>query len=132
MYRPPLEASANELEALFLLSRKKQVLLLEGITARFLPPIHRLSEVVEEGAIGEVLSLQADASYLIPFDPQHSFFEKRWRYLTRTRPLSTLLWLAVYLGAARTNDRLSTSRSYRNRRTVRTHSTIQHRYLRST
>ncbi|GFJ91003.1 hypothetical protein Prum_046450 [Phytohabitans rumicis] len=53
------------------LARERQLFLMEAMWMRCNPVIRRLSEVVADGAIGEVRSVHADFSLAGPFEPTH-------------------------------------------------------------
>lgn len=99
VYGSPLSLDAGDLEKLFLVAKEKNMLLLEGMYARFLPAMQRISEVVGQGSIGEVLSLQADASHHIPFDPQHPFFDAEAGGILQQHGLYPVFFVTALLGA---------------------------------
>ena len=98
VYLPPLQIKEKEWDELCTTAKENGLLLLEGITSRFLPPIHKVSEVVAQGSIGEVCALQADASHVISFDPQHPFFNAKEGGILRQHGLYPLFFAANLLG----------------------------------
>lgn len=66
----PLTVNARETEQLIELADKQQLFLMEAMWTRFLPAIVELRKWMEEQKIGELLKLQADFSFIAPFDPQ--------------------------------------------------------------
>jgi len=55
-------------------ARSRQLFVMEAMWTRFVPAIVRLRELVAEGAIGEVFSVQADLGLMRDFDPSHRLF----------------------------------------------------------
>lgn len=65
----PLTMSAREARRLFDLAEACGVPLLEAMWTRYLPAWRRARELVREGAIGELRSMQADFCFNSPYDP---------------------------------------------------------------
>lgn len=65
----PLTMSAREARRLFDLAKACGVPLLEAMWTRYLPAWRRARELVQEGAIGELRSMQADFCFNSPYDP---------------------------------------------------------------
>lgn len=59
----PFTINARQAEAVIQLARAKNLLLMEAMWTRFLPPLVRLREMLAEGMIGEVRSLAADFGF---------------------------------------------------------------------
>ena len=57
-------------------SRATGVFAMEGMWTRFQPAIVRMREMVADGAIGDVLSVQADLGVTPDFDPSDRLFDK--------------------------------------------------------
>lgn len=67
--------NAREARELAALARSRGLFLMEAVWTRFLPSFHRLLDVVESGAIGEVVYVQADLGFMAARDPR----ERLWR-----------------------------------------------------
>ena len=65
----PLTMSAREARRLFDLAEACGVPLLEAMWTRYLPAWRRARDLVQEGAIGELRSMQADFCFNSPYDP---------------------------------------------------------------
>jgi predicted dehydrogenase len=59
----PFAINAREAESVVQTARAKGVLLMEAMWTRFLPPLVRLREMLAEGIIGEVRTLEADFGF---------------------------------------------------------------------
>jgi Predicted dehydrogenases and related proteins len=57
------------------LARDQQTYLMEALWTRFLPAIQKVISLVEEGWIGEVLTLNADFGFRAEFDPKSRLFD---------------------------------------------------------
>ena len=55
-------------------ARRRDVFVMEALWSRFLPSYRTLTEVVTGGRIGDVLQVDADFGFRLPFDPQHRLF----------------------------------------------------------
>ena len=73
----PLTLDAAGARALAALARERGALLMEGMWMRYSPAIRRISELLAEGAIGEVGALHADFGLPGPFDPGHRLRDPR-------------------------------------------------------
>jgi predicted dehydrogenase len=58
----PLTVNANQTKVLIELASKNNVLLMEAVWTRFLPAIRSLQSAIQEGLIGEVVTVKADFS----------------------------------------------------------------------
>ncbi|MGW3187292.1 Gfo/Idh/MocA family protein [Streptomyces ardesiacus] len=67
----PFTLNAREAAELVALAREKDVFLMEAMWMYCNPLVRRLKTLVEDGAIGEVRSLQADFGLAGPFPPAH-------------------------------------------------------------
>ena len=67
----PLTLDAAGARALAALASARGALLMEGMWMRYSPAIRRISELLAEGAIGEVASLHADFGLPGPYPPSH-------------------------------------------------------------
>ncbi|MFG3035716.1 MULTISPECIES: Gfo/Idh/MocA family protein [unclassified Streptomyces] len=66
-----LTLNAREAEELVALARDRGLFLMEAMWTYCSPLVRRLAELVRDGAIGEVRSVQADFGIAGPFDPGH-------------------------------------------------------------
>ncbi|UDY34984.1 Gfo/Idh/MocA family protein [Dermatobacter hominis] len=56
-------------------ARAAGLFLMEALWSRFLPGYRRLRELLDEGAIGDPLLVEADFGFQKPFDPAHRLFD---------------------------------------------------------
>ena len=70
----PLTMSSEEARRLFRLAETCGVPLLEAMWTRYLPAWRRARELVREGAVGELRSMQVDFCFSSPFDPASRLF----------------------------------------------------------
>lgn len=56
-------------------ARKTRTLLVEAMWSRFLPALHKLRQLLAEGAIGEVRMMYADFGFRAGFNPQSRLFD---------------------------------------------------------
>jgi predicted dehydrogenase len=56
-------------------ARDSGLFLMEALWSRFLPPYRRLRELLDDGAIGEPLMVEADFGFRAPVDPTHRLFD---------------------------------------------------------
>jgi predicted dehydrogenase len=56
-------------------ARERGLFVMEAIWSRFLPAYQVLGELLAEGAVGEVVSVDADFGIRFPFDPAHRLFD---------------------------------------------------------
>lgn len=70
-------------------ARRRQLFLMEAMWMRFMPAVRRVTQLVNEGAIGEVRTLFADFSISAPVDPASRLFNPK-------RGGGALLDLGVY------------------------------------
>jgi len=73
----PICANAAQLEELQKIQKEKNVFLMEALWTRFLPAIHQLKHMLQEGIIGEVLEISADFCYNLD-DRTHHVFNRRY------------------------------------------------------
>lgn len=67
----PFTTGAADAERLIALARDRQLFAMEAMWTRFNPLITRLRSLVADGAIGEVVAVQADFGFTSPYDPAH-------------------------------------------------------------
>lgn len=71
----PFALDAGEAADMVAAARRHGQFLMEAMWSRFLPAYVRLRELVAEGAIGTVLSVDADFGFPFPYDPAHRLFD---------------------------------------------------------
>jgi predicted dehydrogenase len=64
----PITVNLTECDSLISLAKEKDQYLVEGMWTYFLPAINKVSEWVNDGRIGKVLSIKADFGNVVPFD----------------------------------------------------------------
>ncbi|MET7896599.1 Gfo/Idh/MocA family protein [Streptomyces mirabilis] len=57
-------------------ARARGLFLMEAMWSRFLPAYVKIRELLSEGAIGEVQSVEADFGFRFPADPTHRLFDR--------------------------------------------------------
>lgn len=67
----PITVNATQFQELSDLAHKNGLFLMEGLWSRFLPAIQRLQELVAEGAVGDVRSVQVDFCLAMDVDDSH-------------------------------------------------------------
>ena len=70
----PFTVNAEQLKVLLDLARERNLFLMEALWSKFLPGMAKVKELVAEGKIGEVVSLEADFGLNFPYDPEHRLF----------------------------------------------------------
>lgn len=66
--------NATQAKEIFELAKSKKLFVMEAFWTRFLPHIRKIKELVDSGAIGEIVQLIADHGVYFPFDPQHRLY----------------------------------------------------------
>lgn len=72
----PMGMNAMEVKTLLEEARKRNLFLMEGVWTRFIPGTIKLLQLIEEGVIGDIVSLQADFGYKGNYDPTSRLFSK--------------------------------------------------------
>jgi predicted dehydrogenase len=67
----PLTLTAGDAEALVAMARERDLFLMEAMWMRCNPGIRRVTELIADGAIGEVTAVHADFGLPGPFPPEH-------------------------------------------------------------
>lgn len=67
----PFAGNAQQARAMIDAAKFHQVPLMEAMWSRFLPHFIRVREIVDSGAIGEIISIQADHGQQLPKDPYY-------------------------------------------------------------
>lgn len=70
----PLAINARESQQMIEAARSQQVFLMEAMWTRFLPQTLHILELIEDGAIGDVLAVKADFGFAAPVDPDGRLF----------------------------------------------------------
>ena len=70
----PITVTGTQAQTLVELARQNKVFLMEALWTRTLPTWHRVRELIDEGAIGEVDHYSADIGSRYPYDPEHRLF----------------------------------------------------------
>ncbi|MFD8595743.1 Gfo/Idh/MocA family protein [Kitasatospora sp. NPDC059646] len=71
----PFTLNAAESAELVALARKREVLLMEAMWTWLDPSVRRIVELIDDGAIGEVRSVQAEFGFVGPADPGHRLWD---------------------------------------------------------
>lgn len=67
----PFTLNAKEAEEIAELAKARGLVLLEAMWTRFLPHMKRIHEIIAEGKIGELRSVEAEHRQFLPTDPSH-------------------------------------------------------------
>lgn len=70
----PFAINTKEVNDMIALSKANNTFLMEGMWIRFLPSIKHVVEVVSRGAIGNIISINANLSYKAPKDDDNRYF----------------------------------------------------------
>jgi predicted dehydrogenase len=73
----PLAMNGRQVKAMVKAAEDNHTFLLEGMWIRFLPSINQVLELIEDGAIGNIVSVKADMSYKAPYDPESRYFDPK-------------------------------------------------------
>lgn len=60
----PFTVSATEAKELFLLAKEKGLFIMEGFWIRFLPALQKMQEIIQSGAIGNVMYARSDYGFI--------------------------------------------------------------------
>lgn len=72
----PFAMNLEETQKMVMTARENQTFLMEAIWTRFIPTIVKTLELIDSGAIGEVISVKADFGFKAPFDPDGRLFNR--------------------------------------------------------
>jgi predicted dehydrogenase len=72
----PFAMNEKEVLRMILKAREKKVFLMEAIWTRFIPAIKKALELIESGAIGDIVHIKADFGYKAQYDPAWRLFNK--------------------------------------------------------
>ncbi|MEX2371224.1 MAG: Gfo/Idh/MocA family oxidoreductase [Bacteroidales bacterium] len=70
----PFTINADQLEVLITLARSRKLFLMEALWSRFLPGIIETKALLDNGVIGDVITMEADFGINFPFDPESRIF----------------------------------------------------------
>ncbi len=73
----PFAMNGEQVREMVDLARTKGVFLMEALWSRFMPGIEKALELVQSGAIGNVVSVKADFGFKAPFSPAGRLFDKK-------------------------------------------------------
>ena len=73
----PITVNLEECDGLMALAKEKDKYLAEAMWTYFLPVINKVSEWVNKGRIGKVLSIKADFGNRVPFDPDSRMYSPK-------------------------------------------------------
>lgn len=73
----PIAPNAAQFRDMTACAREQGVLLMEGMWTRFFPVTQEIRRLVRSGEIGEVRMIQADFSFLTPFETQTRMFDPK-------------------------------------------------------
>lgn len=71
----PFALDAGQGERMVAAARDRGLFLMDAMWTRFLPSYRRLVDLIAGGAIGDVLLLEADFGFVVPFDPTSRLFD---------------------------------------------------------
>jgi len=71
----PLAINKQQVKEMITASEQNNTFLMEGMWIRFLPSIQKVLELIEEDAIGNIVSIKADMSYRAPRDAGNRFYD---------------------------------------------------------
>ncbi|WP_020526128.1 Gfo/Idh/MocA family protein [Flexithrix dorotheae] len=72
----PFAMNAKEVQKMISSSKKHKTFLMEAFWTRFIPSFLKAKELVTNGEIGEIISIQADFGFRANFNPEHRLFNK--------------------------------------------------------
>jgi len=70
----PFAINAAEVKRMITLARFQKTYLMEALWTRFLPTIFKTLQLIEDGSIGELISVKADFGFSAPFDAKGRLF----------------------------------------------------------
>lgn len=73
----PFAMNAAEARRMIAASKSNKTFLMEALWTRFLPSMKKMLSIIEDGIIGEVLSIKADFGFKAPFDPDGRLFNQK-------------------------------------------------------
>ncbi|MDR9400752.1 MAG: Gfo/Idh/MocA family oxidoreductase [Psychroflexus sp.] len=73
----PLGLNSNEVKAMIHKARSKDLFFMEGIWTRFIPAIKKFVSLLDQNAIGDLISIRSDFGFRKPFDSESRLFNKQ-------------------------------------------------------
>ncbi|MFC2089905.1 Gfo/Idh/MocA family protein [Bacteroidota bacterium] len=70
----PFTINTAQLEVLISLAKEKKLFLMEALWSRFLPGIIKAKELIDDGILGDIISLEVDFGINFPYDPEHRIY----------------------------------------------------------
>ncbi len=71
----PMGINQAEVQQMVAVAGEQETYLMEALWTRFLPAFQKVLKIIEEGQIGEVLTLKADFGFRAKFDPKSRLFD---------------------------------------------------------
>jgi len=72
----PMGLSLKEVEQMVDAAREKNLFLMEAMWTRFIPAIEKVLEWIDDGKIGELISIRADFGFRTQYNPESRHFNK--------------------------------------------------------
>ncbi len=72
----PMGMNAQQVAHMIQTAQEKELFLMEGIWTCFVPATKKLLELLDQKAIGQLLTLQADFGFKAPYEPEKRLFKK--------------------------------------------------------
>jgi len=72
----PFGMNANEVKRMITLAQFQKTFLMEALWTRFLPTTKKVLELIDGGAIGEIISVKADFGFKAAFNPDSRLFDQ--------------------------------------------------------
>ncbi len=73
----PLAMNVTQVNAMIAASKAHRVLIMEAMWTAFLPHFQAAMQKIKEGALGEVIQIEADFGFKSPFNPDSRLFNKQ-------------------------------------------------------
>jgi predicted dehydrogenase len=70
----PFTINSAQLQVLIDIAKNRNLFLMEALWSKFLPGIIKAKELIAEGAIGDVISMDVDFGMNFPYDPEHRIY----------------------------------------------------------
>ena len=70
----PFTINAAQLKILINLAQEKELFMMEAFWTRFLPGIIKAKELIDQGKLGKIYSLEADFGINFPYHPEHRIY----------------------------------------------------------
>lgn len=73
----PFAMNRDEVELMIAKAQEKQCFLMEALWTKFLPSFQKVQDLVLQGSIGQIKSIQADFGFQSVYDPEGRLFNKK-------------------------------------------------------